>query len=143
MRSNPVSFRLGNLAFTHANLPIGEDRLGNRVYIPLDTGVYIYAVYPVRFLFAPSPHALPIQGRWRLGTPPQASRPGRSGSALPACAPAVGCGAVPGTHNELLPTKWLEYISIRWLVFVSSVVLVFLAAPALSPAPGRLNSNRG
>ena len=29
-----------------------------------------------------------------------------------------GRGAVPGTHNELLPTKGLEYISTSWLVFV-------------------------
>jgi len=58
-------------------------------------------------------------------------------------AQAVGRGVLSATHNPFLSTVGLVHISATWLVFVSSVALVFLVAPALSPAPGRLNFNRG
>jgi hypothetical protein len=121
MRSNPVSFRLGNLAFTHANLPIGEDRLGNRVYNPWIQG-FIYTPFTrCGFSSPPTPMLYPVRE--------QAALPGLS-QGLPApCQGSSGrLGSGRGIRRAARNTH--RFFQRKGLEFMSSGLLVFRAAQA-------------
>ena len=131
------SFRGVHLALDSFQLDIGSSGGVHPGIYPLYTGGYIYSRWTSPPLAAPYPQGmntlrLSAGGNGRIRTLWACAQ-----DVLRRGAQAVGRGAVPGTHNEFLPTDGLVYISTRWLVIVSSAVLDFLAVPALSPAPVR------
>ena len=130
MRSETPNFRVVNLAFDHTNLPMREDPMGNRLYIPPVRGVIYIIRLTIRSLFSPNPRvltALPGASCLDSTSTPTASSGTR---AVGGCAQVGSRGAFSTTHNEFLASTGLVYISTRWLVYLSSGLLGFRAALA-------------